>query len=198
MSPENEQEASTALVCAPFGTRLLAFLLDCLILILPISVIQQGLPYIGPLALYALYKAVFEASAAQATPGKRACDLIVVDDQQQRISFRTSCIRCVVSWGSMLCLGFGHLVALFSPTKQTLHDMLADTYVVRGRRKGSLWELWLEQLRSVFSNLKHLLGGRYSEMQKLRLLDKLNELRQNGALTEEEFQKRKATILKED
>ncbi len=78
-----------------------------------------------------LYHAGFEASSLQATPGKLALGLRVCDKQMQRISLRRSTIRYFSSFLSGLLLHMGYLIALFTERKQTLHDLISETYVLR-------------------------------------------------------------------
>jgi len=77
-----------------------------------------------------LYFALFESGAMQATPGKRALGLKVVDDEGERIGFGRASGRFfgkIVS-GAVLYIGF--LMVGFSERKQALHDMMANTLVV--------------------------------------------------------------------
>lgn len=78
-----------------------------------------------------LYHAGFEASTLQATPGKLALGLRVCDKQFQRISLQRSTIRYFSSFLSGLLLHLGYLIALFTERKQTLHDLISETYVLR-------------------------------------------------------------------
>ncbi|MBA8882941.1 RDD family protein [Dokdonella fugitiva] len=77
-----------------------------------------------------LYFALFECSAMQATPGKLAFDLKVVDELGQRIGFGRATGRYfgkIVS-GAIFYVGF--LMAGFTERKQALHDLMAATLVV--------------------------------------------------------------------
>lgn len=77
-----------------------------------------------------LYFALFESSAMQATPGKRALGLKVVDDEGARIGFGRASGRFfgkIIS-GAVFYIGF--LMVGFSERKQALHDMMANTLVV--------------------------------------------------------------------
>ncbi|HEY6940661.1 RDD family protein [Dokdonella sp.] len=77
-----------------------------------------------------LYFALFESSAMQATPGKRALGLKVVDEVGARIGFGRATGRYfgkIVS-GAIFYVGF--LMAGFTERKQALHDLMASTLVV--------------------------------------------------------------------
>ncbi len=78
-----------------------------------------------------LYYAGFEASSLQATPGKLAMGLRVCDEQFQRLTLRRSTIRYVSHFLSALLLYFGYLISFFTAKRQTLHDLISDSLVVR-------------------------------------------------------------------
>ena len=75
-----------------------------------------------------LYHAVMESSDKQATFGKQAMGLIVMDTNGYRISFG----RAKILSGVILYIGF--VMIAFTDRKQGLHDMIADTLVVKGDR----------------------------------------------------------------
>ncbi|MET0226392.1 MAG: RDD family protein [Dokdonella sp.] len=77
-----------------------------------------------------LYFAVFESGKAQATPGKMAMGIKVVDDVGQRIGFGRASGRYFGKIVSGLILNIGYLLAGFTARKQALHDMMAGTLVV--------------------------------------------------------------------
>jgi len=77
-----------------------------------------------------LYYPLQESSAAQATWGKRLLNIKVTDAQRQRISFWRALARSLGKIVSAMTLGIGYLMAGFTPRKQALHDMLADTLVL--------------------------------------------------------------------
>jgi uncharacterized RDD family membrane protein YckC len=77
-----------------------------------------------------LYYALFESSALQATPGKLALGIKVVDEAGNRIGFGKASGRWFAKIVSNLILGIGYLMAGFTARKQALHDMMAGTLVV--------------------------------------------------------------------
>jgi uncharacterized RDD family membrane protein YckC len=77
-----------------------------------------------------LYYALFESSALQATPGKLALGIKVVDEAGKRIGFGQASGRWFAKIVSNLILGIGYLMAGFTARKQALHDMMAGTLVV--------------------------------------------------------------------
>lgn len=80
---------------------------------------------------YWLYHALFESSEAQATIGKRAMSLKVVNLEGERISFLRATGRYFASWLSSFILLIGYLMQPFTKRKQTLHDLMAGTLVVK-------------------------------------------------------------------
>lgn len=77
-----------------------------------------------------IYYASLESSARQATPGKRALGIKVVDQQGGRISFGRATGRHFAKFVSGLILMIGYLMAGFTAKKQALHDMMAGCLVV--------------------------------------------------------------------
>lgn len=77
-----------------------------------------------------LYFALFESSAWQATPGKRAMGLKVVGETGQRIGFGQASGRYFGKILSGMLFGVGYLMAGLSARKQALHDLVANTFVV--------------------------------------------------------------------
>jgi uncharacterized RDD family membrane protein YckC len=79
------------------------------------------------------YNAGLESSEKQATLGKMAMGLKVVDLRSHRISFPRALGRFFGKYLSAIILGIGFLMVAFTQKKQGLHDMLAGTLVVKVR-----------------------------------------------------------------
>lgn len=77
-----------------------------------------------------LYYASLESSARQASLGKLALGIKVVDRQGGRISFGRATGRHFAKIVSGLILMIGYLMAGFTARKQALHDMMAGCLVV--------------------------------------------------------------------
>ncbi len=77
-----------------------------------------------------LYFSLFESSSMQATPGKWAMHLKVVDAYGRRIGFGRASGRYFGKILSSLTLCCGYLMAGFTARKQALHDYVAATLVV--------------------------------------------------------------------
>lgn len=102
---------STQLIGSVIGTYMLAILL----------IIAAGW----------LYYALMESSKYQATPGKMAIGLKVTDANGNRITFGRATGRYFGKILSGLILLVGYIMAGFTSKKQALHDIIADTLVVK-------------------------------------------------------------------
>jgi uncharacterized RDD family membrane protein YckC len=78
-----------------------------------------------------LYFALMKSSSLQATLGKKAMGLKVVDTNGERISFGRATGRYFAKILSFLILLIGYFMAGWTKRKQALHDMVAGTLVVR-------------------------------------------------------------------
>ena len=78
-----------------------------------------------------VYFSSFQSSPLQSTPGQMLLGIRVVGLDGGRIGFARASGRYFASWLSCLVLMIGFLMALFTERKQTLHDMIASTLVVR-------------------------------------------------------------------
>lgn len=80
--------------------------------------------------LFILYTALMESSSKQATLGKMALGIKVVDRNGQRLHFWHAVGRNLGKVLSYFIMYFGFLMAAFTRKRQGLHDMLASTFVV--------------------------------------------------------------------
>ncbi len=78
-----------------------------------------------------LYYAMMESGPHQATVGKRAMGLIVTDADGYPINFGRATGRFFAKALSGMTLAIGYIMADFTPKKQALHDMVANTLVLR-------------------------------------------------------------------
>jgi uncharacterized RDD family membrane protein YckC len=103
-----------------------------------------------PLLVYAMlwlpWAVLFEASAWQATPGKRALGLQVTDAGGRRLKAGHALLRHLSAGLSWLTLNLGQALALVPPAHLALHDRVSGTRVVRraGVARMAPWaRLWL-------------------------------------------------------
>jgi uncharacterized RDD family membrane protein YckC len=153
-----------------------------------------------------LYTPFFESSELQATPGKALLDMRIVSTSGERITFKKAIIRYFVRIVSGLILCFGFLMMLFTEKKQTLHDLAAETLVVRGEVKNvNYFQAWYHQVLQVLGMLDKVpaksnesLGPQEGAGQDVTPADLANlyELYQKGILSEGEYNQKREEILK--
>ncbi|SFH20956.1 RDD family protein [Pedobacter insulae] len=80
-----------------------------------------------------VYSSFAEASAKQATIGKRLLDIKVTDMQGSRIELGVSLGRNLAKVLSVLPLFFGYLYSFLNKKQQCWHDIIANTLVVKQR-----------------------------------------------------------------
>lgn len=78
-----------------------------------------------------LYFAGQESSRYRGTFGKRICGLSVVDAQGARITFARASVRFFSKFLSAAIMLIGFIMAAFTERHQALHDMIAETLVVK-------------------------------------------------------------------
>ncbi len=145
------------LIYAGFWLRVAAYVLDTLLMCAVVFVLSFGVGLVSGLVvggadqgalqsvvliaqfitlmlivvLCWLYFALMESSTRQATLGKLALGLSVTDRQGQRISFGRATGRFFGKVISGLTFYIGFMMAGWTQRKQALHDIIADTLVVR-------------------------------------------------------------------
>jgi len=87
--------------------------------------------YILAFILSWLYFTIMESSKLQATLGKKICNLFVTDTSGNRITFLKANARFWSKFISAVIFGIGYIMAAFTEKHQALHDMIADTLVVK-------------------------------------------------------------------
>jgi uncharacterized RDD family membrane protein YckC len=124
----------TGLEYASFGQRFVAILIDAAILSLAtgsvvVATFGMGvtLGFVAPW----LYEAFMMSSEWQATVGKRVMSIVVTDTEGRRISFTRATGRHFAKYVSLFLFGIGFFIQPFTARKQALHDMIAETLVVK-------------------------------------------------------------------
>ena len=187
---------------ASLSRRALALILDGIILCIPAALAAGILPIVGGLLAYFLYAPVFESSAIRATPGKYLVGIEVVDLNGERLGFRAALLRNLIKAVSVALLFLGFILALFSDRKQTVHDLVAESLVIYGRTEVPMLQAWVDQVKAIF-NSQTLTSTTpqtspaepMAPPSNLSALERLQSLRERGALTEEEFQEQKKKLL---
>jgi len=141
-------EVVTRVTYGGFWRRLVAVLLDTIILYFPAATVRVllGLSAIGmfdpetsaswvattfEFLLDFIYATAFLCSSARGTLGMQVMDLHVTDLKGDRISFARATGRYFATVLSILTFGVGYLMQLFTSRRQTLHDLVSGTVVVR-------------------------------------------------------------------
>jgi uncharacterized RDD family membrane protein YckC len=153
----NWQAPRSAVAYAGFWLRMVAFIIDAIILGIAGAVVffplfssnlrayssdnfwelytSMSRPLVAVRLLGVMmtwvYYATLESSAWQATLGKKALGLKVTDLAGNRISFARASGRYFGMFLSEFTLGFGFLMAGFTERKQALHDIVAGCLVLR-------------------------------------------------------------------
>jgi uncharacterized RDD family membrane protein YckC len=81
-------------------------------------------------AITILYFALMESSKSQATLGKLAVGIKVVDTEGNRLSFGKAFLRSIGKIISGMIMYIGYIMAAFTEKKQGLHDLIANTLVI--------------------------------------------------------------------
>lgn len=129
-----------------FWQRTLALYIDSFILYLPILVLAVllgawvrgdfqwsqgfGIQFTTTFIGWAVYSVYFWTGPRRATPGKRIVGLVVATDDGFTLDGGKSLWRVVALFISASIL-IGPLLALTSERRQTLHDLLAGTVVIK-------------------------------------------------------------------
>lgn len=125
---------------AGLGVRGLALLLDIVaqLALLAIAVLVLWMAKFNPGRFSALLPAavglgyqVWFLTRSGATPGKHLMGLKVVGIDGDSLTTSRVIGRTLAAGLSMIGLGLGHLVAAFRADRRGLHDLLADTRVIR-------------------------------------------------------------------
>lgn len=145
---------------AGFWRRFAAFVIDWLIMLIPgffLKFVFLGAPISFALSVILgfLYKPFFESSILSATPGKALMDICVQTEAGNQLSFKQACIRFFSSYLSGFIFFIGFLMQPFTAKRQTLHDMIAETVVVKKESTQDLnyFTVWKDQLKMVVNSL---------------------------------------------
>jgi uncharacterized RDD family membrane protein YckC len=143
MYPEEPSQIFTErpLVYAGFWERFAAVLIDGVILWAITSLLGLKAPtsfssYFGTyqlvnIIIYWLYEVLQISGSKRATLGKRVMNIQVVGQSGERITFLQATGRHFGQYLSFFILFIGYLMMLWSDRRQTLHDKLANTYVIK-------------------------------------------------------------------
>jgi uncharacterized RDD family membrane protein YckC len=128
------------------GRRTVAFFLDVALevsIMLPVGYLigaaleSAGANFAGIVSMIigllfdSVYFTLFESSSLQASPGKWLTGMKVADLEGRRISYLRACVRYMGKVLSAVLLFAGFVMVAFHRRKQGLHDVIAQTLVLR-------------------------------------------------------------------
>lgn len=115
---------------AGFWVRAAAWLIDTIILVVPVLVaVAFPAAWFVALPLVLLYYPVLESSRWHATLGKRFYGLTVITTPGTHISFVRALVRHLAKYLSGALFGIGYLMIAWRSDKRGLHDLIAGTHV---------------------------------------------------------------------
>ena len=101
-----------------------------------------------------VYTAIFDSSELMGTPGKAILGMAIVTEKDQtRISFQSAIVRHLCKYISSLILMIGYLIQPFTEKRQSLHDILAKTIVIR-KDPGQLsyWKTFKDNFSQIIND----------------------------------------------
>lgn len=112
---------------ADFGERLVARLIDVLIIIIPAFIIPILAPW--------LYFALQHCSDTQQTVGQKVMNIKLLSSDGCKVHFGQATGRFFANWLNSLTLLIGYIIFFFSDKNQCLHDIISQTIVVSEVRR---------------------------------------------------------------
>lgn len=145
---------------AGFWKRFGATLIDGIILMIP-TLLFTGIiksifvTYGSSFLLSFLYRPFFESSSLCGTPGKALVGIAVVNANGEQITFKQACLRFFCTYLSGAILMIGYLIQPFTEKRQTLHDILSQTYVIHKVASAELnyFVAWKNKFQEVVASL---------------------------------------------
>lgn len=92
---------------------------------------MAGITQVVFLAIQTLYFSFMESSPYQVSIGKMVLGIKVTDINGNKLDFTKALVRNLCRIISSMILFIGYLMAAFTEKKQALHDMIANTLVVK-------------------------------------------------------------------
>ena len=136
-----EHPIDAAYQYAGFFVRLGAYILDAILLTIPIILFEVAIfgseerisnlkNSLISFIVWIIYRTLMESSSRQATFGKSLVGIKVIHKSGNEISGKIAALRYLSSILSYLPLGFGIFAMFSNEKKQSWHDMISDCYVV--------------------------------------------------------------------
>ena len=140
--PNEENIAIKAVNYGGFWKRVISYIIDFFVLIVPIALMQHFLggsttenpitiaDYIINISVWGVYYVYCETSPWQATVGKKIVGLKVTDLSGNKVTTGQAITRYLMMIPACLLLFIGILMVAFTEKKQGLHDKVARALVV--------------------------------------------------------------------
>jgi uncharacterized RDD family membrane protein YckC len=119
---------------ANFGIRLAAILIDTILVGVVVGSIGGGGVFPLFLGVYCALLWFYRGT----TVGGIICGLKLVRLDARPVDFATAIVRTLGAYLSVICVGLGFLWVIWDPEKQTWHDKIAGTTVIRVPKGMSL------------------------------------------------------------
>ena len=117
---------------AGFSRRLIAEWIDWMIIFIFLAIIEVDSL---DLPIYCAYQIIALSYICKgATIGKKAMNIRVVNANYEMLTLGQSAIRLVCKAVSLISMCIGFIMIIFTSKKQSLHDRLCETYVIRVRK----------------------------------------------------------------
>jgi uncharacterized RDD family membrane protein YckC len=183
-----------------FWRRFLALVIDGLVMIIPSIVFGTVIPYVGAAIFGLFYRPVFDASSIGASPGRALMGLRLTTEAGGRISLKQAYIRYFMSVLSGLFMGLGFFISLFNSKRQTLHDMIAGTIVIEANcPPTNFFTFWFDEVSMIFggkiNSTRTTASAEPTDNGVTHQLKSLKELLDQGLITSEDYEKKKAELL---
>ncbi len=101
-----------------------------------------------------IHTTLFDSSELMGTPGKAMLGIaVVLEKDQSRINFQTALVRFLCKYLSTIFLLLGYLIQPFTEKRQTFHDIVTNTLVIR-KDPGALgyWKAFKENFNKIMNN----------------------------------------------
>lgn len=110
-----------------------------------------------------IYKAGFEWGKHQGSLAKQRHKVKVVMLDGARMTLRVATIRWVAWILSTVLLGLGHAMAIYTPGRRALHDLIADTIVVPADYASPPGKSWEEEVKELVARVESAAQSRPRE-----------------------------------
>lgn len=181
-----------------FWRRFAALFIDGVILwiVYMLLMIVPFFPQVLWIIISTYYHVVFETSPLRATPGKALMGIAVIKPDGRMLTIKDAIIRHLMSFISSALLCAGYFMALFTEKKQTLHDLVAETIVVKETfAENNFWQIFVSQSKIIFATEKNS-DIHIEKKFDGQSLEELYNLHQKGILSDEEYKAKKEEYLK--